>query len=114
MDPENRFKLLLGSSTDPLLMKLEDFKGTILILARSTQDGSPIAGPRDICELHKLEEEAAIALLRERLSQRSIGGAQEDQISPVVRSVACLPRAIIQLSSLLSNSGMQVTQLLSF
>lgn len=112
LDPGDQFKPLLGSFADPLIVKLEEFRGSIIVLARNIQEGSLLAGPRDICELHKLEEDAAIIMLRDRLGPRSLGKAAEDQVSQVVRSMACLPRAIIQLSSFLNNSGMQVNQLL--
>jgi tetratricopeptide (TPR) repeat protein len=113
LDPNDRFKHFLDTTfTETVIAKLEEFKGTVIVLARSIQDGSLLAGPRDICELHGLEADASISLLRERLGPRSLGKAAEDQLDQVVRSMACSPRAILQLSSFLNNSGMQVSQLL--
>lgn len=106
LDSGDKSKLLLESFT--LFETLGGFQGSTIILARSIQDGSLIAGPRDICELHKLEEEASILLLRSRLGSK----ATEAQLAQVIRSMAGLPRALIQLANFLNNSGMQVSQLL--
>jgi hypothetical protein len=92
--------------------KLRDFSGTIIFLARSFQTGCLLADPREIYELHRLEEEASIALLRQSLSRQSLGFAREEQIREVVQTVACLPRAIIQAASLMNNTRMQVSQFL--
>jgi hypothetical protein len=97
---------------DPMVKRLEKFEGTVVVLARSIQDGSLLAGPRDICEVHGLEVDSSIALLREYLGPISLGKATEDQLIQVVRSMACSPRGIIQLSNFLNNSGMQVYELL--
>lgn len=112
LDPGDQFNHFIGSSEDPLIAKLEEFKGSIIILARSIQDGSLLAGHHDICELHGLEVDASIHLLREYLGPRSLGKATEDQLIQVARSMAYSPRAIMQLASFLNNSGMLVSQLL--
>lgn len=92
--------------------KLQDFCGTIIFLARSFQTGCLLADPREIYELHKLEEEASVVLLRQSLCRESLGSAREEQLREVVQAVACLPRAIIQVASLMNNTRMQVHQFL--
>jgi hypothetical protein len=112
LDPNDRFQILIGTSTDILIAKLEEFTGSIIIIARSIQDGSLLAGSHNICDVHGLDLDSFTNLLRRHLGPISLGKATENQLIQVVQSVACLARAILQLSSFLNNSAMQVSQLL--
>jgi len=112
LDAGANISRLLDVSDECLIERLRDFAGSNIVLARSFQDGMLVSGPHNICELHRLDDQALILLLRRQLGPKSFANATEAQLISAIRSMACSPRAIIRIASFLNNSGMQVSQLL--
>jgi hypothetical protein len=114
VDSGDAFEILLESMPggDHLIDKLRNFSGSIILLARSLQDGGLLGGPRHICAMHGLEEEASINLLRENLGVQAYGIATDNQLHEAVSLLSYVPRAILQVSSLINNAGMQLSQFL--
>ncbi|KAH7342537.1 hypothetical protein BKA65DRAFT_457563 [Rhexocercosporidium sp. MPI-PUGE-AT-0058] len=113
LDTGDCFAALLEANADSerLIDSLHSFEGTIILLARSSQNASEITGSHGICELGDLEAEASLTLFRNNLSpDASI--ATEAQIQEVVALMAYLPRAIIQAAEVISCTGMKVSQFL--
>ncbi|TVY58085.1 Nephrocystin-3 [Lachnellula cervina] len=113
VDSGDTFEDLLQTSAEKgrVIDKLRLFAGTVIVLSRSWQHGSLLAGPRDVCELGDLDIEASIDLLSERLgaqAQTSPTGLQE-----VVEMMASLPRAILQVAALINGTGMTISQFLN-
>jgi len=113
LDTGDDFDILLEVNSDSgrLIDKLHSFEGTIILLARSSQNASEITGSHGICELGDLEVEASVILFRDHLSPEA-SSAPESQIQEVVSLMAYLPRAIIQAAELISHTGMKVSQFL--
>jgi tetratricopeptide (TPR) repeat protein len=105
-------KQLVGSPLIHRLEKLQDFNGTILVLARGYQTARLLADPRQICELHRLEEDDSVVLLKQSITRQSLGSAKEEQLLSLIQSLSGLPRAIIQVANLINHTGMKVCQLL--
>ena len=114
VDPGDEFEILLESMPggDCLIDKLRRFNGSIILLARTLQDGGLLASPRNICALHGLEEEASVKLLRDSLGLQAYGMATDNQLREAVSFLSHVPRAIIQVSSLINNAGIQLSQFL--
>ncbi|KAK2629382.1 hypothetical protein QTJ16_000202 [Diplocarpon rosae] len=92
-----------------LVDKLKSFKGTMLLLTRNTQNASELTGSHGMCEVGELEVDASVLLFR---SHHNLDAslATEADIQGVVRSMAYLPRAIIQAAGVVSRTGMKVSQ----
>ncbi|KAH7419490.1 hypothetical protein BKA64DRAFT_611403 [Cadophora sp. MPI-SDFR-AT-0126] len=113
LDTGDAFDILLeaNADSDRLIDKIHSFEGTVILLARSSQNASKITGSHGICELGELEVEASVILFRNHLSPDA-SSASEAQIQEVVSLMAYLPRAIIQAAELISHTGMKVSQFL--
>jgi tetratricopeptide (TPR) repeat protein len=114
VDPGAAFESLTKVIPDygRLIDKLRNFEGTIILLARSAQNGSQLAALQDVFELGDLELQASINLLRNRLGPHAQSTSNESLLHEVVTMMACLPRAITQVADLINNTGMTVSQFL--
>ena len=95
---------------DTLLNKLESFEGTVIVLARSKQLGNRFATPDNIFEVPSLDEEDAIDLLRHRLASAAFENSSYEHLVEIVHFALCIPRAIIQIASVISSCGMHLHQ----
>ncbi|KAH6724395.1 hypothetical protein BKA61DRAFT_465109 [Leptodontidium sp. MPI-SDFR-AT-0119] len=113
LDTGDDFEVLLQSNanSERLIDSLHSFEGTIILLARSSQNASELTGSHGICEIGDLEVEASVTLFRNHLSPDA-STATETQIQEVVALMAYLPRAIIQAAEVISRTGMKVSQFL--
>lgn len=108
LDTGDNFEIL---KSERLIDKLHYFEGTIILLARSSQNASELTGSHGICEVGELEVEASVTLFRNNLSPDA-STATETQIQEMVALMAYLPRAIIQAAEVISRTGMKVSQFL--
>jgi hypothetical protein len=114
VDPGENFEILQNGIPDfgTLIDKLRGFAGTIILLARSVQNGRLLAAPRDVYELGDLEIDASINLLRTNLGNPAYATASESQIREMAQLMTCSPRAMIQAANLINNTGMTASQFL--
>lgn len=103
-------KQLVDSPLVHRLEKLQQFQGTILFLARGYQTARLLADPRQVFELHRLGDDDAVVLLKKSITRQSLDSAREGELLSIVHSLSGLPRAIIQIASLLNHTGMTVCQ----
>lgn len=90
---------------------LKAFRGTLILLTRSIQTAHELVNARDVLELEALELEASAELLRKNLGPHTLP-VSEVNVHDTARLMACLPRALIQTSSLLNDTGMTLPQFL--
>ncbi|KAI6709067.1 hypothetical protein JHW43_008404 [Diplocarpon mali] len=111
VDSGDRFDVLQEdiANRGRIIDRLKSFKGTILLLTRSSQNAGELTGSYDTCEVGELEVDASVLLFRSHLSPDT-SSATEAHIQDVVRSMAYLPRAIIQAADVVSRTGMKVSQ----
>src|SRR6266536_2444337 len=83
VDPGEDFVILQHEIPDfgTLIDKLRGFAGTIILLARSVQNGRLLAAPRDVYELGDLEIDASINLLRTNLGNPTYATTPESQLT---------------------------------
>ncbi|TVY35492.1 Nephrocystin [Lachnellula occidentalis] len=112
VDAGDKFEDLLQTSVESgrVIDKLRLFAGTVIVLSRSWQHGSLLAGPHDVCELDDLEVEASIELLSKRLGTQA--HASPTELQEVIELMTCLPRAILQVAALINGIGMTISQFL--
>ncbi|KAH8668133.1 hypothetical protein BGZ60DRAFT_44295 [Tricladium varicosporioides] len=112
VDTADDFDILLQDDGESgrLLDKLRLFGGTIIILARNARSGGRLADPHDILTLQDLDLESSASLLRSRLGPHAKGTTAE--IEEVARLMTFLPRAILQVATIITKTCMTVTQFL--
>ncbi|TVY27605.1 Nephrocystin-3 [Lachnellula hyalina] len=112
VDPGDKFEDLLQTSVENgrVIDKLRLFPGTVIVLSRSLQHGSLLAGPHDVCQLDDLEVEASVDLLSGRLGIQA--QASPIELQEVVDLMTNLPRAILQVAALINGTGMTISQFL--
>ncbi|KAM3069623.1 hypothetical protein ACMFMG_005724 [Clarireedia jacksonii] len=114
VDAGEQFDLLLQASEHGRLIdRLQCFEGAIILITRSKANGCLLSGPHNIFELSGLELEPSMCLLRDSLTIDLYQLSTDEQLRDVVLFVDCLPRAIIQISNLLNNTSMKLSQFIS-
>ncbi|KAG4027579.1 hypothetical protein MFRU_028g00020 [Monilinia fructicola] len=106
---------LLTQDTDHgrLIDRLQRFEGAIILITRTKANGCLLSGPHNIFEVGCLELEPSMCLLRDRLTLDLFDNSTDEQLREIALLVNCLPRAIVQISNLLNDTSMKLSQFIS-
>lgn len=96
-----------------LIDRLQSFEGAIILITRTKSNGCLLSGPHNIFEVGCLELEPTMCLLRDRLTVDLFDNSTDEQLREIALLVNCLPRAIVQVSNLLNDTSMKLSQFIS-
>jgi tetratricopeptide (TPR) repeat protein len=89
---------------------LRKFEGTVILVSRNARHGSLIARPHEICEVKELDLDSCVTLMCHNLEPYAHDASNEREMEEVVKSLSCIPRAIIQVTKVINSTQMTVSQ----
>ncbi|RAL59852.1 hypothetical protein DID88_000481 [Monilinia fructigena] len=114
VDAGENFDLLTQDTEHGRLIdRLQRFEGAIILITRTKANGCLLSGPHNIFEVSCLELEPSMCLLRDRLTLDLFDNSTDEQLREISLLVNCLPRAIVQISNLLNDTSMKLSQFIS-
>ncbi|TGO47076.1 hypothetical protein BOTNAR_0546g00030 [Botryotinia narcissicola] len=114
VDVGDNFDFLLQQTEHGRLIdRLQRFEGAIILITRTKSNGCLLSGPHNIFEVGCLELEPTMCLLRDRLTVDLFDNSTDEQLREIALLVNCLPRAIVQVSNLLNDTSMKLSQFIS-
>ncbi|KAJ8068617.1 hypothetical protein OCU04_002324 [Sclerotinia nivalis] len=114
VDAGENFDLLMQHTDHGRLIdRLQRFEGAIILITRTKANGCLLSGPHNIFEVDSLELEPTMCLLRDRLTVDLFDNSTDEQLREIALLVNCLPRAVVQISNLLNDTSMRLSQFIS-